>query len=91
MNIKSVLLASALLVVLGASSGCTTTEYVEVRPECHAPAVPYLPDIDRGALWDHLGDERYRELESYIDGLWSYADEQSAMLDALCGKEKAPQ
>lgn len=67
-----------------AVSGCTTTEYIHVKPECTPPPQPTLPLIDQGALWDSLGDEQYRALERYINGVWAYADEQAAMLDALC-------
>jgi len=43
-----------------------------------------LPIIDQGSLWDALGDARYRVIESYINELWAYSDEQAAMLEALC-------
>lgn len=76
------LLAPALLALSVAS--CTTTEYIHVTPECTPPPQPALPEIDRGDLWDKLGDGEYRRLEAYINGLWSYADEQGAMLDTLC-------
>lgn len=72
------------LAVLFAVSGCTTTKYVEVRPQCTPPAQPALPAISRGDLWDALGDEQYRELERYVNTLWGYADEQAALLNAIC-------
>ncbi|GHC19372.1 hypothetical protein [Aidingimonas halophila] len=65
-------------------SGCTTTEYIEVTPECSPPPVPTLPQIDKGNLWDQVGDEDYRKIEAYINGLWAYSDEQAAMLNELC-------
>ncbi len=83
MKQMNVLKASALLAAF-AASGCTTTEYVHVSPQCTPPPQPTLPLIDQGELWDALGDERYRELERYINGVWSFADEQGAMLNELC-------
>lgn len=76
------LMASGLLALSVAS--CTTTEYIHVTPECSPPPKPVLPEIDRGKLWDALGDERYREVERYINGVWSYSDEQAAMLESIC-------
>ncbi|MDX5376371.1 MAG: hypothetical protein LPK08_02475 [Halomonas sp.] len=46
-----------------------------------------MPSLDKGELWDALGDTRYRELERYINELWAYSDEQAAMLDALCATQ----
>lgn len=77
-------LKASVLLAAFAASGCTTTEYVHVSPQCTPPPQPTLPLIDQGELWDSLGDERYRELERYINGVWSFADEQGAMLDELC-------
>ena len=77
------LLLNALIATF-AVSGCTTTEYINVTPECTPPPQPVLPIIDQGSLWDALGDARYRVIESYINELWAYSDEQAAMLDALC-------
>jgi len=71
-----------------AVSGCATTEYIEVRPECTPPTEPNLTAIDRGELWDSLGDDRYRELERYLNSLWGYADEQAAMLGELCDSKE---
>ena len=85
MKLTSALLTSALLVLSVAS--CTTVEYIEVKPECTPPPGPVLTDIYRGALWDSVGDTRYRAIETYIDQLWAYSDEQAAMLGALCGTE----
>ncbi|MGM0783886.1 MAG: hypothetical protein ACQEUM_07225 [Pseudomonadota bacterium] len=79
---------SALVATFGVS-GCATTEYREVRPQCSPPPEPSLPTIGRGELWDALGDERYRELERYLNALWGYADEQAAMLGELCGDSPA--
>ena len=77
------LLASALA-ALCVVSGCTATEYIHVTPECTPPPQPALPEIDRGELWDALGDDRYRQLERYINGVWAFSDEQGAMLGELC-------
>lgn len=74
--------ALALAVILGAS-GCAT-EYVEIRPNCTPPAHPALPSIAKGELWDALGDEQYRRLERYVNGLWAFSDEQAALLNELC-------
>lgn len=71
----------ALLLV----SGCiTTTEYVALQPQCEPVVVPALPLLDRGELWDALGDAQYRELERYINGLWGVVDEQAALIEAVC-------
>lgn len=88
MKQTSVLMTVALLATF-AGSGCTTTEYREVRPQCTPPSEPALPLIDRGELWDALGDDRYRELERYLNTLWGYADEQAAMLGELCDTSPA--
>ena len=85
MKPRSALLTSALMVIFVAS--CTTLEYVPVKPECTPPPEPVLPEIQRGALWDSVGDTHYRRIETYIDQLWAYSDEQAAMLGALCGTE----
>ncbi len=75
-----------ILIIIAALSlsACSTVEYVPITPECTPPPTPVLPIVDRGALWDALGDERYRELEAYINAVWAHSDEQGAMLDALC-------
>ena len=73
------------LAALFAVSGCARTEYVEIRPQCTPPAKPALPLLEKGELWQALGDSQYRRLERYILQLWSFADEQSAMLDVICG------
>ena len=85
MKPRSALLTSALMVIFVAS--CTTLEYVPVKIECTPPPEPVLPEIDRGALWDSVGDAEYRRIETYINELWAYSDEQAAMLGALCGTE----
>jgi hypothetical protein len=72
------------LIATFAVSGCSTTEYINVTPECTPPPQPSLPIIDQGGLWDVLGDARYRVIESYINELWAYSDEQAAMLGELC-------
>ena len=76
------LLAAALLALSVAS--CTTVEYVPVNPQCTPPPQPALPVLDKGELWDALGDDRYRELERYINGIWAFSDEQGALLGELC-------
>lgn len=83
MSIKHAIQASALTVAFAVASGCTTTEYV--TPSCTVPPVPSLPVIDRGALWDAVGDAEYRRIERYIDGLWQAVDERGAVLSAVCG------
>ena len=82
MNTKAALLIFAPLVLSVAS--CTTTEYIPIQPECTAPPKPVLPSIDRGRLWDDIGDERYRVIEQYIDRLWAYSDEQGAIIVQVC-------
>lgn len=69
-----------------AVSGCSTVEFVEIKPRCTPPTQPALPVIDQGELWDALGDAQYRQLEAYINGLWGYADEQAALLGVICGE-----
>ena len=89
MKPRTALLTSALLALSVAS--CTTVEYVPVKPECTPPPEPVLPEIDRGALWDSVGDTQYRVIETYINELWRYSDEQAAMLGALCGNVNGQQ
>lgn len=76
------LMVSGLLALSVAS--CTTTEFIHVTPECTPPPQPALPELSKGELWDALGDERYRALERYINGVWAFSDEQGAMLQTLC-------
>jgi len=80
---RTSVIAGLALAVIFAASGCAT-EYVEIRPNCTPPAHPALPSIVKGELWDALGDEQYRRLERYILQLWGYADEQAALLNAIC-------
>lgn len=87
MKTMSALQASVLTTIF-AVSGCASTEYVAVTPECTPPSKPALPVIDKGALWERLGDAEYRKVESYINALWGYADEQGAILDELCGSPR---
>ncbi|WP_427030893.1 hypothetical protein [Halomonas sp. H2] len=75
-------MVSGLLALSVAS--CTTTEFIHVTPECTPPPQPALPELSKGELWDALGDERYRALERYINGVWAFSDEQGAMLQTLC-------
>jgi hypothetical protein len=60
---------------------------VDIRPQCTPPTQPALPVVDRGELWDALGDTKYRVLERYIFQLWAFADEQTAILDAICNRD----
>jgi hypothetical protein len=53
-------------------------------PHCAPVTVPALPVLDQGVLWDALGDVQYRQLERYINGLWSVIDEQAAVIDGVC-------
>lgn len=76
------LLLSAPLALSVAS--CTTVEYVPVNPQCTPPPSPALPELNKGELWDALGDERYRDVETYINALWAAYDERQAMLEELC-------
>lgn len=73
----------ALAVISGATSGCTT-EFVTLQPQCEPVVVPALPLLDRGELWDALGDAQYRGLERYINGIWGVVDEQAALIEAVC-------
>lgn len=80
-----VLTLSALLVALGVSSGCATkVEYIEVLPHCEPVITPFLPDLDRGLLWDKLGDEHFRQVEEYIGTLWGVIDEQTVIITSVC-------
>ena len=83
MRQTSAIAGLGLAVILGVS-GCARTEYVDIRPQCTPPTQPALPVVDRGELWDALGDTKYRVLERYVNGLWAYADEQAALLGELC-------
>ncbi len=80
-----------ILIIIAALtlSACSAVEYLPITPECTPPPSPVLPLIDKGDLWQSLGDESYRELEAYLNGLWAYSDEQAAMLDALCATPQA--
>lgn len=86
MRAIAVLTTTALLAISVAS--CTTVQHAEIRARCTPPPSPALPPIDRGELWDAVGDAEYRRVEAYINRLWAYADEQAAMLDALCTPEQ---
>lgn len=100
MNVLKLLAPMALC---AAVSACTTVEYIPVTPSCSPVVMPALPDIDRGYLWDTFveaerfraaddpvtqGDEQYRLLESYVDGLWSVIDEQAAIIGEVCGGQE---
>lgn len=87
MKPTTALLTSALLVISVASCTTTTrTVYVTEPLDCEVdlPTEPELPLIDRGHLWDRLGDEEYRDVERYINTLWGYTDELTATLNELC-------
>lgn len=85
MKQMTALMIAGLMATFGVS-GCSTVEYVEIRPSCAPPSPPPLPLIDQGELWDALGDAQHRQLERYLNGLWGYADEQAALLDVLCAQ-----
>lgn len=75
------LIVPLLLLLL---SGCATTELVALQPQCEPVVVPALPILEKGELWQALGDSQYRQLERYISGLWSVIDEQAAVIAAVC-------
>lgn len=80
-----VIVTSALVALCAAVSGCASEPAVEyVQPDCPVIQRPALPVVDQGQLWDAVGDAQYRQIERYINALWGYADEQAAMLEALC-------
>lgn len=78
----------APMVLCVAVSACTTVEYIPVTPNCYPVVMPSLPVIDNGELWDALGDEQYRVVESYVDGLWSVIDEQAAIIGEVCSNQE---
>lgn len=80
-----VMIAASLLAALGAISGCASQpETGYVQPSCQPAVIPALPELDRGELWDALGDAEYRRVEAYIGGLWGVIDEQRAIIKAVC-------
>lgn len=84
MNVLKIL---APLALCAAVSACSSVEYIEVTPHCSPVVMPNLPVIDNGELWDVLGDERYREIEKYIDRLWGVVDEQAAIISEVCSQD----
>lgn len=86
---KNVLKVSVLLALFVGVSACTSVEYVPTSPQCTPAPPPVLPELDRGEMWDRLGDRDYRRLESYIDRLWAYADENAVIVENLCSTEEA--
>lgn len=82
----NVLRPLGLAVVFAAVSACSSIEYIEVTPHCSPVVMPNLPVIDNGKLWDALGDDRYRVIESYIDVLWGVIDEQAAIIGEVCAQ-----
>lgn len=82
MKRTSALLASGLVVIFLAS--CTTVEYVPTQTGCTPPEWPLLPTVDRGELWDAIGDEKYRVIERYINTLYGHAKDQAVMLREIC-------
>ena len=77
-------LLPALLALL-VLNGCATAPSVEyIKPRCAAPALPDLPNIDAGALWDAVGPERYNELLRRDEMIAGWAAEMRAMIGQLC-------
>lgn len=76
---RTAVIALTLLV----TSGCATTEYVEVRPECTVPPQPALPQID-GSELQSLSDDTYWKLERREKRLTDWTMEMRAMLRELC-------
>lgn len=71
-----------LLVIFAAISACSTVK--EQAPVCSPVVVPVLPALDKGAMWDKLGDEHYREVETYINTLWEVIDKQRVITNSVC-------
>lgn len=79
--------AAAIALTLLATTGCATTEYVEVRPECTVPPQPTLPQI-KGEELAGLPDGVYWRLEDREKRLTDWALEMRAALRELCGGGK---
>lgn len=84
MSIKRALMMSVLLAASVLSSGCTTDRYVYVHTQCTVPPMPALPSVDRAGVWDQMGNDDYRIIEAYIDGMWGLIDEQRSILKEVC-------
>lgn len=81
---------SALLV-----TGCATTEYIEVKPDCEVPPAPILPIL----TWDELlmpmeylpngkieeWDNTLDKWEEYEAALGDSLAEHRAIVTAVCG------
>ena len=76
-KVLSVAFAAAL-------TGCATTEFVEVSPECSVPPVPSPPEIPAEAL-STLPDETYWRVRERDAALIDAILERQAMLRELCG------
>lgn len=77
-------LASVLLAML--ATGCaTTSETIYVYPEC-TPAPQPMVDIDRGELWDALGEdpEWFWRVDGAFDRLIDWGLENQAVLERVC-------
>ena len=82
---------SGLLAVFGVVSGCASPapSVVYLSPDCPIVQRPTLPELNRGEIWDAMGDAGYREVERYINGVWAIVDQQDAILNMLCSPTPA--
>lgn len=68
-------------------SGCvTTTEFV--YPDCEPAPRPVLPYIDAGELYSAAGPELYGKLSLFQTRLVTWALENEAILEEVCGKDE---
>ena len=61
-------------------SGCVTTEYIEIKPECEVPPLPELPHPDMS----ELPDEQRLKAREREDLLYGWAEEMEDQLKTLC-------
>lgn len=80
-NVKNALTALALVVFLGA---CATIETRYISPDCEVQPRPSLPSVDAGELWDLVGDDVYRVIETRDARLTDWALELEAGMRVLC-------
>ena len=64
-------------------TGCATTEYVHVKPQCSVPPQPVLPQIESSRM-SCLDDETYWDLMERERRLVDWALEMRAVLGAVC-------